>query len=110
MPQIERPRNLGDLMKFVADHGLGQEEYFAAESKLSSEEPLWKEDTRWIAVFWVEGGSEGYYVHVERLNINKELGGELVAQNLALGKYWSKGSASIAVTLLTPFVYGLYPV
>lgn len=109
MPEVDRPTSWGDFMEFVREHHLEREEYFSLSNGTKNDEPLWGKHTRWIAVYWVEGGSEGYYVHVDRLDWNESTQ-VTEATTMALGKFWSKASAAIAVTYLTPFVYGLKPV
>jgi hypothetical protein len=108
MPEFERPRTWGDLLAFAVKNGLANEEYFTLCAHTKADDPIWG-DSRWIAVYWVEGGSEGYYLHVDQLVWN-EATQVNEARTFALGKYWMKASASIAVTLLTPWVHGLNPV
>lgn len=109
MPEVQKPLTIEDLMKFVADSRLDKEEYFCLAMSIKRSDEIWLPDTRWIAVYWVEGGSEGYYVHIDRIDYSKERDNFIVTR-LALGKYWAKASAGMAVLLLTPFVYGLSPV
>lgn len=109
MPEVERPRTYGDLMEYVKANRIDQEEYFSLSQGVKAEEPIWSPTTVWIAVYWVEGGSEGYYVHVDRIE-DREALGHRVSTVMACGKFWAKASASLAVTYLTPFVYGLNPI
>lgn len=99
-------RTMADLMQFVHDNKLDQEEYFTAGWKPVDGVPLWREDTRWIAVYWVEGSNEGYYVHVDRLNWNKERQ-VMEVEHMATGKFWQKWTATRAVAMLTPWVHGI---
>jgi hypothetical protein len=43
----------------------GKLDYFDQDVELRHRSELWDTDTHWIAVFYVRGGSEGYYIHVE---------------------------------------------
>lgn len=106
-PEYHRPRTAGDLMAFIAHHQLGEEEYFSVRDIVETRsETIFLDNTKWVAVYWVEGGNEGYYVHIDRLNWNQ--GRQVMeAQNIAVGKYWLVASANKAVALLTPFVHGL---
>ena len=64
-----RPKTLQQVYTYLRD-GLGDlvDEYFsiAADSENHCADP-WPQGYRWIAVFPVTGGSEGHYVHVERI-------------------------------------------
>jgi hypothetical protein len=108
MPELARPLTWGDVMEFVTMNGLHHEEYFSLCQGVKATDEVWK-DARWVAVYWVEGGSEGYYLHIDRIVWNEERQVN-ETQTYALGKFWSKASAAVAVTWLTPFVYGLNPV
>jgi hypothetical protein len=52
-------------------------------------EPMWDMGTHWTSVFYVEGGSEGYYVHVEAIKDDKRT-------LLFLGKTLREGEAGIS--------------
>lgn len=90
----------GRLLDFIREAGLDRDEYFHLTAPYDLYEKgrreaflrqrVWDE-ARWIGVFWCVGGSEGYYVHVERLwyevdpkNTNPPLLRDLVL----LGKFW----------------------
>ena len=60
---------------------------------------MYDKGVRWIAVFWVVGGSEGYYVHIETRE-SETLKAELVF----LGKFWDAAHAERAVNLLQALV------
>jgi hypothetical protein len=102
----ESPKTLAGVMEFIKAQKLADDEYFSMSFDYKNnrqhegDEPLYAEDTRWIGVFCVEGGSEGYYVHVERIS------GEHEMDNIFLGKFWSAKRAMEAVTLLTACVNG----
>lgn len=88
---------VGELMAFVKSHGLDREEYFEPDRDMNMSEPLWPDTcgTRWVTCFAVKGGSEGWYVHVERIDRNH------VSTNIALGKFWNPDSAVLAVSLIS---------
>ena len=66
--------------------------------QLPGETLVWK-DTFWIKVFWVKGSSEGYYVHVEKLDMEKN------STTLMLGKVWNVTSAEKMVRDISRFVW-----
>jgi hypothetical protein len=103
---VDSPQTLEGVQEFIKAQGLEEDEYFNLSSRYGRSEPLTGSDllytpgTRWIAVFCVEGGSEGYYVHVERISNDKEM------DCIFLGKFWQRERAMEAVTLLTACVNG----
>ena len=56
-----------DVDKFIRDHHLDDDEYFELHTVYRHHHPNWRQElvyadkVRWIAVYWVMGGSEGYY-------------------------------------------------
>lgn len=52
-------------------------------------EILWNMDTAWTAVYYVTGGSEGYYIHVSSIHDDKH-------KLLFLGKTLREGEAGIS--------------
>lgn len=105
-PEYHRPRTIEDMVIFLRLQNIRTEDYFSTSIRVRPTEGIYTEKTRWVAVYWVEGGSEGYYLHVDRLIYDQALD-KLVAYNIATGKYWQKEDAGKAVELLTPFVHGL---
>jgi hypothetical protein len=101
-------RTVGDLMELVQRHALDADEYFSPHDWQGVtlrdrgqvlRDPLWLKNTKWIAVFWVVGGSEGYYVHVERVQ-SPEAHGPATIQDIALGKFWDRERAAFATGLV----------
>lgn len=105
MPQIERPKTWADVMSFVKEHGLDQDEHFSLSFGTEPEDKLWPLHVRWITIYLVEGGSEGFYLHMDELIHNKH---RQVNESTprALGKFWSLEEGLKAVSLLTYYVYG----
>lgn len=60
-------------------------DYFSNSVKYEPDSTLWPK-FRWIAVFYVRGGSEGYYIHVETRN-------DGAAKIMFLGKTLLEGKA-----------------
>lgn len=106
-PEYHSPRTLEDLVAFHRTLDIKEEDYFSLSRNFHFSETIFAQDTRWVAVYWVEGGSEGYYLHIDRQSYNEALE-KLVITNVAIGKYWSIEAATKAVALLTPFVHGLH--
>ena len=46
-------------------------EYFSLSVGYPDSNAVWDTDTHWIAVFYVTGGSEGHYIHVEARKENE---------------------------------------
>ena len=95
----------GDVDEFIRNHHLDDDEYFEVHTVYRHHHPEWKKEcvyagkVRWIAVYWVVGGSEGYYVHVETRS------GESPQVELVLvGKFWDTMRAEFAVNLIQALV------
>jgi hypothetical protein len=91
----------GDVDKFIRDHNLDDDEYFEVHTVYGHHHADWKkefvyaEKIRWIAVYWVVGGSEGYYVHVETREPETQK-----TELVLLGKFWDAARAEQATNLL----------
>jgi hypothetical protein len=61
---------LNKATEHVQDEGGWSSTYDCGTSKISSDTPYWEyvKDYRFIAVFQVEGGSEGHYVHIDAIS------------------------------------------
>lgn len=92
-----------DLIEIIKTNGFADDEYFSCEKKWR-EQIAWDDDTRWIAVYWVQGSNEGYYVHVDRIDRNGQ--GEIVL----LGKFWDWRRAQAATMFIQYYVnFGRIP-
>jgi len=84
------------------------EEYFEVQEDYTkpdydyNNEQLWTDNTAWIAVYVVKGGSEGFYVHVDRLD--RIVNGRTM---LLLGKYFDLEKAEEAVRRISRWVYDM---
>jgi len=84
----------GDVDKFIRENGYDDEEYFEAHTIFRHQNARWQEkpvfdkNIRWIAVYWVVGTSEGYYVHVETRECETQK-----AELVLLGKFWDQAHA-----------------
>ncbi|MFA5186771.1 MAG: hypothetical protein WC551_09865 [Patescibacteria group bacterium] len=73
----EQPKSLREVFDYILKKlpeyqvDIGEYDYFHISS--SEHESLWPLDARWIAVFVVQGGSEGFYVHVEAFMSNRPI-------------------------------------
>ncbi len=91
----------GDVYAFVREHDLDDDEYFEVHTVYRHQHPDWKTEfiyagkVRWIAVYWVVGGSEGYYVHVETRS-----GESPQVELVMVGKFWDTARAEIAANML----------
>jgi hypothetical protein len=90
------PETWGDLLKTLTAAGFAEDEYLSSQAiglGLSRQEweakPIWSDGTRWIACYWVRGGSEGYYVHIDELTAgNDPSTRDYTTKNQILGKFW----------------------
>ena len=90
------------VLDFIDEMGFSADEYFhlyPANGHLI-DQPIWNSQ-RWIAVFWVVGGSEGYYLHVEN-RWNDEKGD--YADLILLGKFWDWERAEEATQAVQRFI------
>jgi hypothetical protein len=93
----------GILAQFIQDNGLDDSEYFGPHPTFHDYADDWRgkelytKETHWLAVYWVVGGSEGYYVHVDRIDYEKR---ELVF----LGKFWGHDEAMWATILVSRLI------
>lgn len=87
-----------ELLNLIHDYGFGREEYFNFSLSLPDDAvnaDIWDENTRHIAVYWVLGSAEGYYVHVEAMGF-----GSAERWLRLLGKLWDWRSAQAAVNFI----------
>jgi len=84
------PKTWGELLAALDAAGYAADEYLNAACKYEHPGwrymPVWDKHTYWIACFWVVGGSEGYYCHIERQY--DAGGGRKYSELMLLGKYW----------------------
>ena len=92
----ECPQTWGNLINELRDAGFSADEYLSDQhidlgltAEAWAAKPLWSEGTRWIAAYWVVGGSEGYYVHIDELIDNPDRNlRDRIARNHIVGKFW----------------------
>jgi hypothetical protein len=95
----------GDVARFIREKGLDDDEYFEMHTVYRHHHADWKREfvyadkVRWIAVYWVAGGSEGYYVHIETRERETQK-----AELVLLGKFWDVPRAEHAVNMLQALV------
>ena len=95
----------GDVDTYIREQHLDDDEYFELHTVYRQHHPDWKKEfayadkIRWIAIYWVVGGSEGYYVHVETRELEPQK-----AELVFLGKFWDAARAELAVNLLQALV------
>ena len=95
----------GHVDQFIREHDLDDDEYFEVHTVYRHHHANWKAEfvyagkVRWIAAYWVVGGSEGYYVHVETRDCETPK-----TELVMLGKFWDTARAELAVNLLQALV------
>lgn len=95
----------GEFGQFIRDNGLDDDEYFELHTVYRHQHPRWQAEfvyadkIRWIAVYWVVGGSEGFYVHVETREHETQK-----AELVFVGKFWDAARAEQATNLLQALV------
>lgn len=93
-----------DVMDWIIENGFHSDEYFGYQNvDLDREVFDVPESPRWVAVYWVEGASEGFRVHVEPVHPAK---GQTIPNGGygLIGKFWSLARAEEAVKGLQRFV------
>lgn len=98
-----------DALEFVKAAGLDLDEYFHMSPGIDKEtrKSVWDEKgVRNIAVWWAPGGSEGYYVHVDRQLI--QIGEVSRHEPAMLGKFWSPARAAFASEIMVRLFYGIF--
>ena len=106
------------VLDFIHKNEYDLDEYFSASCYIvnssmehggpggSLDDPLYSDQTKWIAVFYVVGSSEGWYVHVDRVIIPPEDAkiGDYYHQIVLVGKFWERERAEQAVTAITKYI------
>lgn len=89
----------GDVMEFVEANKLDQDEYFVLDDRdKDANRQVYEQGIRWAVSFWVEGGSEGYYVHVEQIASDGK------RHLRMLGKFWSIDAAERANNMIARYL------
>lgn len=85
------------------------EEYFALASRADRRVSIW-DGARWLACYVVEGGSEGWYLHVDKISdeivMNEDCSVQESGRQLMLiGKFWSYAGAERALLVATKLIH-----
>jgi len=96
--QFVQMAKVSDLIKALNKHcgSLAEEYNFSASGYYYPSRELGDKrlpDYRWIIAFCVEGGSEGYYVHISAIMPDKKGDGKNECIGIALAKTYSAESA-----------------
>jgi len=90
-----------DVSDFIHKFEFDKDEYFqysfSPSRDVPKDDPVWDKGVHWVACYWVIGGSEGYYVHVDQLVTttgSKQSGNE--RRMVLLGKFWDIERAQAA--------------
>ena len=89
------------LVKNLPKHLLDEMDYFAISGSRHTEDALWPE-FHWISVYYVTGGSEGYYLHVDVIDGEKRdcmILGKTLLEGKAGRDYMAKCVAAISEVL-----------
>ena len=89
-----------DLDAFVKAEGLDADEYFSFDRDLNPNHQIFCPASAHVLVYWRPGGSEGYYLHIDRQGADG-------LHNMALGKFWGAAAAAAAAEKVTRFVYAV---
>lgn len=100
--QLKKPQTWRSELQFIKEMGFDEDEFFHLYSLKRSymDQPIW-DHQQWVSVFWVIGGSEGYYVHVEKRWTDES--GEH-AELILLGKFWQWERAQEAAQSVQLFI------
>lgn len=96
-----------DLEAYIRRKGLDRDEYFSTDRRRCPDPalPLETDDSRWLSCYWVRGGSEGWYVHVDRITPDPDRIEGYRSEILFIGKFWTPERAAEVVTAVTGFLY-----
>jgi len=102
----------GDIEKHIREQGYDKDEYFGWNWSDNGEyinRQVWNGTEDWyVAVWWSPGGSEGWYVHVDRLWTEKGVDDRFdyrCGKTILLGKFWSMERAQEVTQALTEYIY-----
>jgi hypothetical protein len=97
-----KPHTWRTVLDFIQEMGFDNDEYFHLfpDKRHFVDQPIWDKQN-WISVFWVVGGSEGYYIHVEN-RMNDYEGDH--ANLIILGKFWDWERAEEATQAVQRFI------
>jgi hypothetical protein len=99
----------GDLMVFIRREGFHKDEYFSySENLVQPQAQVFADDINGdhchaVACFWVVGGSEGYYVHIQPVYGYGEYKYGRLKEGL-IGKFWNQKRAEKAVKAIQAFI------
>ena len=102
-----------ELHESLAAAGFADDEYLSLAYDLRGQwdDDVWgkvgDEWTRWIACYWVEGGSEGWYVHIDRMLPKGGAENGFDSTPMVLGKFWDWERAEKCAQFATRLVYGV---
>lgn len=86
------PATWGELAEALTAAGFAADEYLSESGRYQHPDfrtlELWGAGVRWISCFWVVGGSEGYYCHIERQRATGGNDGNVFSELMLLGKFW----------------------
>jgi hypothetical protein len=103
--QADKPHTWRTVLDLIQEMGFDQDEYFHLfpTKRNMIDQPIWN-NQKWISVFWVVGGSEGYYVHIA--NIWSEITSDHMDHTdlIILGKFWDRERAEQATQALQYFI------
>lgn len=76
---------------FLKKAGFENEEYISFSNFKDDcrEKLIWDQETRWAYAYWVNGRSEGYYVHMGKIMV-EEL---LISNDGITAKFWNRKKA-----------------
>lgn len=93
----------GDILEFIRQKGCDRDEYFHfarydVEDLVDCQ--VWNDSIWQIAVYWVKGDSEGWYVHIDEVYSRCS-----TRKLILLGKFWDTDRAAAACRDVTEFIY-----
>lgn len=99
--QADKPHTWRTVLEFIHELHYDDDEYFHLfpTKRDMIDQPIWN-NQKWVSVFWVVGGSEGYYVHIA--NIWSEITIDHMDHTdlIVLGKFWDWERAEEATQAL----------
>lgn len=100
-----------DLVEWIKFREFDRDEYLSSKQyppdTFNLDLQVWRKETSRIAVFWVQGSSEGWYIHVEEIRQPSD-GPQQIFRRLLI-KVWDVERACEIANEITKYVHGLYP-
>lgn len=100
-----------DLNDALCAQGFDEDEYLSLswrdwyETPDYRNLPIFDNNAHWISAYAVRGGSEGWYVHIDKIVVAGRFSGTKTCETMLLAKFWSLDRALECVNAATRLIY-----